>query len=122
MSPTETDDDDEIDFDALRRAVKMARRIAPEYGKRFLLLKETDDDWLSEARQAAYACQCRRMRLKPWMEAPMHAYILEPDGTTTRDPVAGDWYDRLVAAGLSPLEPDPVAALRQAASRREPRR
>lgn len=62
---------------------------------------------------AAYHCQCKALHLKPWQPPPMHAQP-RADG---RDDGSLGWrraellLQRLLAAGLSKYEPDPVGAL-----------
>jgi hypothetical protein len=54
---------------------------------------------------AAYGCQCRSLRLKPWESPPMYAH-LHPDDRQLQVLV-----EKMLAAGLSLYEPDPVGAL-----------
>ena len=100
----------EIDRDALRRALALAR--AESDGEReHLDAIEAQSGWQEAAESAAYHCQCRALRLKPWQAPPCHG---GPDeigigyGNT-----AGEvrLRRRLREAGLSLYEPDPHAAL-----------
>jgi hypothetical protein len=70
---------------------------------------------------AAYCCQCRSLRLKPWQTPPMHgdAEPSHPDADDTHGyGAAAELLERLLAAGLSRWEPDPIGALE--AAEREP--
>lgn len=71
------------------------------------------------ALSAAYGCQVDSLRLKPWQWPPMWA-----DNDRPRDPhpsagreAAWQLRRRLLKAGLSAYQPDPVAALEAAAAR-----
>ena len=108
----DADELDEIDRDALRRA--MATRMADKGRARQLTEMLTDRSWTEVAKFAAYSLQNENLKLKPWEEPPCHA----PD----RGP-AGELCDQLLDANLSQWEPDPQKALakarkRQATSRR----
>jgi hypothetical protein len=67
-------------------------------------------------RFAAYHCQCRILRLKPWETAPCDAGPhLHPDATDTHGyGAAAELLERMLAAGLSRWEPDPIGALEAA--------
>jgi hypothetical protein len=102
-----TDAIDAVDRDALERAMVLARR-EPDRAEQLDALLAQGDSWGSVARFAAYLCQCRTMHLKPWESPPMHA----------DSPTAAQLADRLVAAGLSVYEPDPLRALEPVCSTR----
>jgi hypothetical protein len=103
-----------VDLDALTRAMELAKRHP-------LVARQLDDleqtyGWENAARQAAYDCQCDALKLKPWQSPPMYG-----DSTDGIDDFEGagrahaaDLLRRLLAAGLSRFEPDPLAALARA--------
>jgi hypothetical protein len=98
-----TDDLDDIDRDALERCVEIAKR-DPIMLERI----EAADDWIEGAKAAAYSCQCDSLRLRPWQEPP----VVASESGIDRDPNAQALLRRMLAAGLSRYEPDPLAALR----------
>jgi len=98
----------ETDRDALSRALAMEREHDPA---------GVDDDlkhraWEDVARSAAYAVQIRTLRLKPWQAVPCEA-----GDAATDPPCYGHSLGevalrrRMLAAGLSQFEPDPLTAL-----------
>ena len=104
----ERDDDfDEVDIEALERAIKIAS-LKPR-------MKEHLDDllqsrpWIDVAQTAAFRCQMEALDLKPWQEPPGFC--------TGRDRAAERMCAKLLAANLSQYEPDPINAL--AAKRRK---
>jgi hypothetical protein len=67
---------------------------------------------------AAYSLQCDALNLKPWQSPPMDA---GDDKPRDESPVAGrvaawELRRRLIAAGLSKFEPDPIRALETVAA------
>jgi hypothetical protein len=101
----------EIDHDALTRALAMEREQDPA---------GVDDDlqrqpWEAAARSAAYHCQCRALKLKPWLAPPSDA-----GDVVTHAPCYGHRPEevalrrRLLATGISIYEPDPLGALEAA--------
>lgn len=60
---------------------------------------------------AAYHCQCQTLRLRPWQSPPMYAAarLDGPDDMVWKQ--AETLAHRLLAAGLSKYEPDPIGAL-----------
>ena len=102
----------QVDKEALERALKMDGRKV-----------RRGDDWWWEATSAAYGCQMDSLHLRPWQEPPCWADDDKPvdhDGTHGR---AAAWAlrRRLIKAGLSMYEPDPVRALEAAAARQRDR-
>ncbi len=100
-----------VDRDALRRALKAKSpgRRQPPVGS---------DVGFDEATSAAYSCQMDNLHLKPWQDPPCWA----DDGARPLDDHRGrgaawELRRRLIAAGLSQYEPNPVAALEAAAAR-----
>ncbi|ESY30031.1 hypothetical protein NKI15_27545 [Mesorhizobium sp. M0862] len=70
-----------------------------------------DRHWDEVAHFACYCVQSQALNLKPWETAPAFADIAHPEGIR-RDPNAGALQDKMLAAGLSVFEPDPLSALR----------
>jgi hypothetical protein len=94
-----------VDQDALRRALEMAKAESPGR-KEQLESKLAEEPWEDVASFAAYCCQNRTLKLKPWQTPPCDARRDVPD-----DRKAYALAERLTAAGLSIFEPDPIAAL-----------
>ena len=66
--------------------------------------------WLEVASFAAYSVQGDALRLKLWQSPPCHLSI--EDGKVRDCDIEGQiLLRRMVAAGLSTFEPDPIAAL-----------
>lgn len=70
--------------------------------------------WEEGGEYAAYHCQMRSLRLRPWQCPPCDANgevdPAEGDGYGNR-PDEGGLRQRLTRAGLSVFEPDPMAAI-----------
>jgi hypothetical protein len=94
------------DKDALTRAMEMARREPSRRWQLDEMLK--DQSWQEVAEFAAYHCQNRTLRLKPWESPPMNFDEDEDD-----DSPGCALLIRMLAAGLSRFEPDPLAALNE---------
>jgi hypothetical protein len=89
-----------IDEDALRRCLELYladRKRGPVIQARL----DGGEPWRSVARFCSYSIQRNRLSLKPWQASPCHPY--DADGLAL--------YERLIAAGLSRFENDPVRAL-----------
>jgi hypothetical protein len=94
---------DEIDMDALRRAMT----IAMHDGSTRVLLEDKlqhGEPWHNVAMDAAGFCQKRALKLKPWDEPPCW-------GGEDPPKKAAALLDEMLAVGLSAWEPDPTAAL-----------
>jgi hypothetical protein len=109
----EDDDLDDVDADALRRAMDIQMRNPLRAAQ--LREKLADEPWRHVAEFAAVLCQADALRLKPWEAPPALAYVVHGDGCggkrTVRDPQAGPLLDRMTEAGLSQWEPNPLLAL-----------
>src|SRR5262249_44179519 len=106
-----------IDCSALERAFAMARAESAKERERFDEMARKD--WQEAARFAAYHCQVRTLRLKPWQAPPMHADDVVSDAPCYGGrPEEVALRQRLLAAGLSVFEPDPIAALAAAKANR----
>jgi hypothetical protein len=102
----------EVDCDAFRRAVAMmqadpddAQRVTEDLKKR---------SWEEVAQSAAYHAQMKSLKLRPWQCPPCWANeeINPAEGEcfgNLREEV--ELLQRMLAAGLSNWEPDPLAAL-----------
>jgi hypothetical protein len=99
------------DREALKRAIALAVEADPDRGKQ-LDAMIADEGFEYAGRLAASICQSRRLGLKPWQTPPCWA----SDDPTDERPGVGNaaaWRlrQRLLAAGLSVYEPDPIGAL-----------
>jgi hypothetical protein len=91
-----------IDREALQRSLKLLRN-EPEYAAQ-IAEKLKAEGWESAAEFAAYNLQIDNLDLKPWMDPPCYAEI-RPDAEALAILV------KLLGAGLSRFEADPIAAL-----------
>jgi hypothetical protein len=103
----------DIDTDALRRCLLIVMRDPRDQSNWQELL--ASQEWYEVARRAAYRAQCAALALRPWQEPPC---VVSEDDPNERDPNAQNLLRRMLAAGLSRFEPDPLAALEQANSRK----
>ncbi len=101
---TDEDDLDPLDREALERAMKFASR---DPGRRWQL---RDESWLAVATFAAYCMQSQNLHLKPWEYPPCWGSET-PLGYHGDQREAWELCKRLLAAGLSRWEPDPITAL-----------
>ena len=92
-----------IDRDAMARAIEWMRQESPN-SREQIEHKLKHEGFEAAGHFAAYAAQCSTLRLKPWESPPSNLW-----GDYCSDGI--ELYDRLVAAGLSVFEPDPVKAL-----------
>jgi hypothetical protein len=104
-----------VDREALQRALRMAKA----ENKQQIKAKLKTEPWIEVALFAAYSLQIDNLNLKPWQSPPMH---MGDDKPRDESPLAGRvaaWALRrkLLAAGLSVFEPDPVRALETVAAR-----
>jgi hypothetical protein len=112
----------EVDNAALWRAMKKARR-DPMRRRQLDAMMETGRDKVEVAKFASYVCQADRLQLKPWETAPCHISaaktwvtlnVSDPDHRHRGIVEAQALVRRLLEAGLSKYEPDPVLALEKA--------
>jgi hypothetical protein len=124
---TLTDVEDEplsaTDYDALTRAIETCRRKDPATREQ-IEHKLATELWRGAAEFAAYSCQCDALHLQPWQSPPVWIDDLVADIQAGNDGVGGQYaaavlLRRLLDAGLSRYEPDPIAALK--AKKRPPR-
>ena len=85
------------------------------------------EGWQWAAETAAYQCQDKALKLRPWQPPP--CWIRDPDGDLAAgdDGIGGRYAAakltrRLLQAGLSRFEPDPVDALEAVESARRDER
>ena len=110
---TDAADLDDVDRDALQRAMEIAQRdpLRAEH----LRSKLEDEPWIEVAEFAAYSCQIESLSLKPWQSPPVHIDedAIEPN-SAEREPntAARKLLRQMLRAGVSRYEPDPLTALR----------
>ena len=66
------------------------------------------DPWIEVAEFASYSCQIHALNLKPWQSPPCTE---DEDDPTPRDRAAQTLLRRMLRAGLSRFDPDPLKAL-----------
>jgi hypothetical protein len=97
----------DVDRKALQRAMAIVMqrdRVSAEH----LKSKLEDEPWDEVAEFAAMSCQYHALALKPWQEPPCHA---DEDDRHPRDPMAQRLLRKMLAAGVSRYDPDPLTAL-----------
>jgi hypothetical protein len=106
----------QVDREALTRAIALARAESPARARQIDAMLAERRLWLRVAAFAAYGCQCDALHLKPWQSAPCHLTDVKPIDDPQRHGLFAAWdlRRRLLAAGLSAYEPDPIAALNAA--------
>jgi hypothetical protein len=117
-----TDEIDEIDRDAFARAIEITRKESPARRQQvddFLASRPWDD----VGRFCASCAQSRSLRLDPWETLPIwvgdiDAALREPYGDARGTREAGEILRRLLDAGLSKYEPDPLRAIAEAEAKR----
>jgi len=109
---------DAVDHETLQRAFAMACAQSPEERARFEK-KLRKEGWEKAHLAAAYACQCRSLKPKPWEAPPMDSQNeVDPSGGYGRTEAEVGLRLRLLEANLSVYEPDPEAALAAAEAKR----
>jgi hypothetical protein len=105
-----------IDREALERALARVQAESEEERDRFdRMLGGSGWQWAAES--AAYHCQIAALKLKPWQAPPAHVHGDEIDPSVYGcKPGEVALKRRLLAAGLSRFEPDPLGALERAES------
>jgi hypothetical protein len=121
MQPPTTTDVPETDREAFERAIAvMLRHRERIYRTSFRLrLDEAKEPCAAIGRHAASICQCDALGLKPWQMVPCDAEPgeIDPPGFAHRcTGAASALVARLLAAGLSRFEPDPINALARRAA------
>jgi hypothetical protein len=107
-----------VDRAAMQAAIEWMRAESPARAQR--INDKLEREGFEEAgASAAYAAQCTTLRLKPWQPPPMYAepWADGPDDGTMGRKAAELLLLRLLAAGLSRYEPDPIGALARVGER-----
>jgi hypothetical protein len=112
-----------VDREALQRAIEMVRAEGPNE-MRWIDDHLRTNGFFEAGRLASYHCQYRALQLKPWQFPPIwiddvSATLKEPPDSKDRHRAA-KLLQRLLAAGLSRYEPDPLTALERAEAERKP--
>jgi hypothetical protein len=103
-----------IDQDALTRALEIARAGSVQERERFDDI-EAQHGWREAAERAAYSRQVKVLGLRPWQCPPCDSSDEVGAGYgRSRGEVL--LRKRMLAAGLSRFEPDPITALEKIAS------
>ena len=103
------------DTEALTRSLELGRRESRAY-RAHLTAIEAQSGWFEAAASASYHHQIRTLKLRPWEPPPSWVRDIEGNLEAGDDGVGG-WYraaqlaQRLLAAGLSVYEPNPIEAL-----------
>ena len=104
-----------IDRAALERAVEICRAENALQRARIDDPLAMGEDWNTVARSCSYRLQLEALQLAPWQTPPTYA---DPDALhaphSNGEREAAELLARLMRAGLSKYEPDPVAALMRA--------
>jgi hypothetical protein len=118
--PIQIEEDDETYEEALERAIRIRRNHKDEVDRIQIESKLRHNEWEEVGRFAAMCCQCDALNLAPhqtppcWIN-PANIEAILAKGNT--DDPAGDYaaavlLKRLLAAGLSRYEPNPLDALK----------
>jgi hypothetical protein len=109
----------EIDRDALERALVACRAEGAARAKQIDSML-ADRPWEGVAQFAAYSAQNRSLGLMPWQSPPCHARLSDldkPFDDPRGERESAELLRRLLDAGLSRFEPDPLAAIAEAEQR-----
>jgi hypothetical protein len=106
----------QVDRQALKRALVMARAESPGRARQIDAMLAERPSWLRAALFASYSCQSETLHLKPWQSPPCWMGDTKPIDDPQQHGLFAAWdlRRRLLAAGLSAYEPDPIAALNAA--------
>jgi hypothetical protein len=114
------------DREAMARAIEQLRRRGGEDARQ-IEEKLREEPWAEVGAFASYACQDSALGLRPW-QVPvcwirtaddLEAALARPHDHSGRR-AAGELLQRLLAAGLSRYEPDPLRALEAAEAKTPP--
>lgn len=105
-----------VDREALERAVALMKANDDPQRRAQIESMLRDDDWFTAAHFAAYYRQREVLQLKPWQSPPCYGDT-SPGHDGHAD--AAKLLRKLLDAGLSRYEPDPVAALAKVEARAE---
>jgi hypothetical protein len=103
-----------VDREALKRSIELAR--SHDAGRRNQIdAKLETESWEEVAMFASYVCQHRSLNLRPWQLPPCEVDVGDEDepamGPKGGKRSAALLLQRMLAAGLSKFEPDPIGAL-----------
>ena len=111
-----------IDRDALERALVACRAQSKARAEQIdHMLADPSRSWQEVARFASYSAQMDSLRLNPWQSPPCQAGLndlkTQPPGDPRGKFESAALLQRLLEAGLSGYEPDPLAAITEAEQR-----
>jgi hypothetical protein len=111
-----------VDRDALERAIAICRMKKSPAAREQLEDMLKIRPWFDAATFAAYSCQCDALHLKPWQSPPCWVDDLVGDIQSGDDGVLGQHaaarlLRRMLDAGISRYEPDPLAVIKRAKGR-----
>jgi hypothetical protein len=113
----------EVDWEALTRAIVVTRQEGPDRAEQLDHMLRHD----TRERVGMFAVGCaqsRLLRLDPWQALPFRARLpddlAKPRDDTRGERRAAELCKKLLDAGLSRFEPDPVGALERAKAERRP--
>jgi hypothetical protein len=98
------------DLAAMARAINWMRHESPNSAEQ-IEHKIRCEGYEAAGEFAAYAAQCSTLRLRPWECAPCNIWGYDQSS-------AIELRDRLLAAGISIFEPDPMQALAEVERKR----
>jgi hypothetical protein len=99
------------DLKALRECIEIQKKREPDRVEQIeSMLRERS--WLEAAQFACYSVQMDVLRLKPWESPPC---------SSSGDEAAQKLLWKMLKAGVSEFDPDPLAALPAVAKRRRPK-
>jgi hypothetical protein len=107
-----------VDREALERAIEMKRTKGSPAERKQIDHMLAERSWMEVATFAAYSCQCDSIHPKLWQPVP--CWIDNVDTLAKGDDGVYGYYQaarllrRMLSAGLSKYEPDPLAALKAA--------
>jgi hypothetical protein len=107
---------DPVDAEAFTRAIELYRGLGRDRSEQVDHWLRCDG-WLQAARYCAANCQKSLIRPRLWLELPMYVEPSDIEGIIARGPDRGGEYQaakilrKLLRAGLSRFEPEPLKAL-----------
>jgi hypothetical protein len=105
------EDFDEIDREALNRALQMSLDGADRDHAQQVREELSELGWWEATTTAVYHHQCKTLGLKPWESPPCHCNDDDSKERKERDHAAFQLLKRMLAHNVSKWEPDPVAAI-----------
>jgi hypothetical protein len=98
----------------LRRALVAARALDVQTAQAVETNLKTST-WQRAAEYAAYHCQMRVLKLRPWQTPPMISHDeIDPEGRYGGTEQEVGLRRKMLALGVSIFEPDPLAAIERA--------